>query len=503
LVVRGEVYMPVGAFRELNRRQDELGEKTFANPRNAAAGSVRQLDPRTAASRPLDLFTYAVIDVEGRALRTQWEALDYLSDLGFPTNPANQLQTSLDGVIEYCDQWSDRRETVDYELDGVVVKVNTLAVVEALGDVGNAPRGAVAYKFPGPEAITKLLDIRVNVGRVGTVTPYAILEPVRLSGATIQQATLHNESYVREKDIRRGDSVVVRRAGEVIPQVLGPLTTLRTGEEDPWSMPGVCPSCDEPIVRSEGEVAYYCVNGSCPAQLARRVEHFASRRAIEIEGLGEKLAQLLVDKGLLRDVADLYSLQREHLLPLEGFADRRADNLLRAIAASKERSLSRLIAGLGIRHVGSAVAQLLAQRYRSLPALMVAPAGELEGIVGLGPRIAESIVGWFVQPRNRGIVEKLREAGVRMSEESVETDERLALEGMTFAITGTLSVARDEMVATIERHGGRVTGSVSRRTDYLLVGSGPGGSKYRRAQQLGTPVLSEDELRDMMRATRS
>jgi DNA ligase (NAD+) len=503
LVVRGEVYMPVSAFHEFNRQQEELGDKTFANPRNAAAGSIRQLDPRIAASRPLDLFTYAVVDVEGRVIGTQWEALEYLRELGFPTNPANQLQPSLDGVVEYYDRWSDRRDTVDYELDGVVVKINDLAVQEALGNVGHAPRGAVAYKFPGREAITRLLDIRVNVGRVGTVTPYAILEPVRLSGATIQQATLHNDDYIRERDIRKGDTVLVRRAGEVIPQVLGPLTALRTGEEELWSMPGVCPSCGEPIVRPEGEAAHYCVNGSCPAQLARRVEHFASRGAMEVEGLGEKLSRLLVSEGLLEDVADLYYLRQEDLLPLEGFAERKADNLLRGIAASKERSLSRLIVGLGIRHVGSAVAQLLAERYRSLDALMAAPAGELEEIESLGPRIAESIVTWFVQPPNRELVDKLRRAGVRMTTEVVEAGEPSRLEGLTFVITGTLSVPRDEMVAAIERRGGRVTGSVSHRTDYLLLGAGPGGSKYTRARQLGTPVIGEEQLRAMMTGARS
>jgi len=498
LVVRGEAYMPVSAFREFNRRQEELGEKTFANPRNAAAGSIRQLDSRITASRPLDLFTYAVIGVEGNTIHTQWDALAYLRDLGFPTNSGNRLLDDLDDVVECYGQWLAQREVLDYEIDGVVVKINELAVQEALGSVGNAPRGAVAFKFPGREAITKLLDIQVNVGRVGTITPYALLEPVRLSGATIRQATLHNEEYIREKDIRRGDTVLVRRAGEVIPQVLGPLVDLRSGEEQSWRMPTMCPSCGEPIVRPEGEVAHYCVNGACPAQLVRRIEHFASRGAMEVEGLGEKIARQLADEGLLHDVADLYGLRQEDLLPLEGFAEKKVENLLQAIEVSKDRSLARLIAGLGIRHVGGVVAQLLAGRYGSLDALESACQEELEGIEGLGPRIAQSIVEWFRRPRNRQVVEKLRQAGVRMTEEVVESQGPRPLEGLTFAITGTLSVPRDEMAALIERHGGRVTSSVSRRTGYLLVGADPGGSKYSRAQQLATPIISEEELREMM-----
>jgi len=506
LVVRGEAYMPIGAFREFNRRQEELGEKTLANPRNAAAGSIRQLDPRITASRPLDLFTYAVVDVEGKAIpvpgrhrtgRTQWEALEYLRELGFPINPANRLLDDLDAVIEYYDHWLEQREALDYEIDGVVVKINDLVVQEALGSVGNAPRGAVAFKFPGREAITKLLDIRVNVGRVGTITPYALLEPVRLSGATMRQATLHNEDYIREKDIRKGDTVLVRRVGEVIPQVLRPLVELRAGQEQAWRMPKVCPSCGEPIVRPEGEVAYYCVNAACPAQLVRRIEHFASRGTMEIEGLGEKIARQLVDEGLLRDVADIYYLRQEDLLPLEGFAEKKVENLVGAIEVSKDRPLARLITALGIRYVGDVVAQLLAGHYRSLDALMAASQEELEGIEGIGPRIAQSVVEWFNRPRNRRVVEKLRRAGVRMTEEVVEAKGPRPLAGLTFVITGTLSIPRDEMAALIERHGGRVTGSVSRRTNYLLAGASPGGSKYSRAQELGTLVIGEEELREL------
>ena len=498
IVVRGEVYMPISAFREFNRHQEELGGKTFANPRNAAAGSIRQLDSRVTASRPLDLFTYAVVDVEGRAIRTQWEALEYLRELGFPTNAANRLIGDLNTVIECYGQWLEQRDTLDYEIDGVVTKINNLAIREALGSIGNAPRGAVAFKFPGREAITRLLDIQVNVGRVGTITPYALLEPVRLSGATIRQATLHNEDYIRENDIRKGDTVLVRRAGEVIPQVLKPLVELRTGVEQPWRMPKRCPSCGEPIVRPRGEVAYYCVNAACPAQLVRRIDHFASRGAMEIEGLGEKIARQLVHEGLARDVADLYYLRQEDLLPLEGFAEKKVENLLGAIEVSKDRPLSRLITALGIRYVGNVVAQLLAKYFHSLDALMTASQEEMEAIEGIGPRIAQSIVEWFSRPRNRKVVQKLHQAGVRMMEQVVEAQGLRHLEGLTFVITGSLSIPRDEMSALIERHGGRVSRSVSRRTDYLLVGAGPGGSKYNRAQELGTPMIGEEELREMI-----
>ncbi|MEA3344915.1 MAG: NAD-dependent DNA ligase LigA [Chloroflexota bacterium] len=504
LVVRGEVYMPIGAFREFNRRQEELGEKTFANPRNVAAGSVRQLDPRITASRPLDLFTYAVVNVDGRTIRTQWEALEYLSGLGFPTNPGNRLLDDLNAVVEYYNEWVERREALDYEIDGVVVKINDLDLQKTLGSVGNAPRGAVAYKFPGREAVTKLLDIQVNVGRTGTITPYALLEPVKLSGATIRQATLHNEDYIRERDIRKGDTVLIRRAGEVIPQVIRPLVELRTGDERPWHMPEVCPSCGEPIIRPEGEVAYYCVNTACPAQLGRRIEHFASRGGMEIEGLGGRIAQRLVSEGLLRDVADIYYLREEDLLPLEGFADKKVGNLMEAIEASKKRPLSRLITALGIHYVGSVVARLLAERYRSLEALMEAPQEEMEAIEGIGPRIAKSIREWSNRPRNRKVVEKLRRAGVRsiahrrMPEEVAETKGPQPLEGLTFVITGTLSIPRREMTALIEGHGGRVTGSVSSRTDYLLAGANPGDRKYTHAQELGKPIISEEELREMI-----
>jgi DNA ligase (NAD+) len=504
LVVRGEAYMPIDQFEEFNRRQAELGGKTFANPRNAAAGSVRQLDPRITASRPLSIFTYAVVDSEGVTVTTQWDSLQYLKRMGFPVNPDSRLRSDFEEVVAYCHEWMKKRDTLDYEVDGVVVKINSLGIQEQLGAVGNAPRGAVAYKFPGREATTKLLNIGVNVGRTGTLNPFAILEPVEVGGVIVRQAALHNEEDIHRKDIRIGDTVTVRRAGEVIPYVVGPIADLRTGEERMFLMPDRCPACGEPTVKPEGEVAHYCVNAACPAQLVRRVEYFASRGAMDIEGFGSRMAEQFVKERLLKDVADFYYLRREDILPLEGFAEKSTDNLLAAIGVSKDRPLWRLITALGIRFVGSTVAQLLTEQYSSIDELMAATQEELEAIEGLGPNTAGSIVEWFGRERHRALIEKLRQAGVRM-EERLEVKEEIPqpLEGLTFVITGTLpSMSRDEATALIERHGGKVTGSVSSRTDYLLVGEAPGGTKYNKARELGVPMIGEGELLGMIEGAR-
>jgi len=500
LVVRGEAYMPIDKFKEFNRRLAELGQKTFANPRNAAAGSVRQLDPRITASRPLSIFTYAIVDSEGITITTQWDALQYLKRMGFPVNPDSRLLPDFEEVVAYCHEWMKKRDTLNYEVDGVVIKINSLEIQEHLGAVGNAPRGAVAYKFPGREATTRLLNIGINVGRTGTLNPFAILEPVEVGGVIVRQAALHNEEDIHRKDIRIGDTVIVRRAGEVIPYVVGPIVDLRTGEERVFHMPDRCPACGEPAVKPEGEVAYYCVNAACPAQLVRRVEYFASRGAMDIEGFGSRLAQQFVKEGLLKDVADFYYLRREDILALEGFAEKSTDNLLAAIEASKERPLWRLITALGIRFVGSTVAQLLTRHYSSIDELMAATQEELEAIEGLGPRTAESIVEWFGRERHRRIIEKLRRAGVRMEERrEVEEEKPQPLAGLTFVITGTLpSMSREEAKALIERYGGKVTGSVSSRTDYLLVGEAPGATKYNRARELGVPMIGEEELLRMI-----
>ena len=500
LVVRGEAYMPIDQFEAFNRRQAELDQKTFANPRNAAAGSVRQLDPRITASRPLSIFTYAVVDSEGVTITTQWDALQYLKQMGFPVNLDSRLLPDFGEVVAYCHEWMKRRDTLNYEVDGVVVKINSLAIQEHLGAVGNAPRGAVAYKFPGREATTRLLDIGINVGRTGTLNPFAVLEPVEVGGVIVRQASLHNEEDIHRKDIRIGDTVTVRRAGEVIPYVVGPIVDLRTGEERVFQMPERCPACGEPAVKPEGEVAHYCVNAACPAQLVRRVEHFASRGAMDIEGFGSRMAEQFVKEGLLKDVADFYYLRREDILPLEGFAEKSTDNLLAAIEVSKDRPLWRLITALGIRFVGSTVAQLLTEHYSSVDELMAATQEELEVIEGLGPHTAGSIVEWFGRERHRALIEKLRRAGVRM-EERGEVGEEIpqTLVGLTFVITGTLpSMSRDEAKVLIERHGGKVTGSVSSKTDYLLVGEDPGGTKYNKARELGVPMIGEAELLGML-----
>ncbi len=501
LVVRGEAYMPIKAFEEFNRRQAELGQKTFANPRNAAAGSIRQLDPSVTAQRPLSIFTYAIVEIEGgKPIKTQWEALEYLKSLGFPVNPENRLARSFEEVLALAKELMKKRDSLDYEVDGVVVKINDLAVQEALGVVGNAPRGAIAYKFPGREATTKLLDIIINVGRTGSLNPVAILEPVYVGGVIVKQAALHNEEDIHRKDIRIGDTVIVRRAGEVIPQVVGPVKELRTGQEKIFYMPKNCPVCGEPVVKPENEVDYYCVNAACPAQLVRRVEYWASKGAMDIEGLGEKVAELLVKEGLVKDVADLYYLKPEQLLKLEGFAEKKVNNLLKAIEASKERPFWRVLTALGIRYVGEVVAQTLAKHFPSIDKLMAATEEELMQIEGIGPRIARSVVDFFSRPRHREIIEKLRRAGVRLAEEEVKVVEEgpKPLAGLTFVITGTLSVPREEFAALIERYGGKVADAVTRKTNYLIVGEAPGATKYNRARELGIPMITEADVRRMI-----
>ena len=499
LVVRGEAFMSIGDFEDFNRRQAKREEKTFANPRNAAAGSLRQLDSHVTAQRPLSLLCYRVVAWEGEPAPpfTQWEVLSYLRALGFPVAEQAANFDDLERAITYCEGWIPRRDTLPYEADGMVVKVNDLRVAADLGIVGRAPRGVIAFKFPGREATTRLLDIRVNVGRIGTLTPYAVLEPVQIGGVTVRKATLHNFDYVAGKDIRVGDRVIVKRAGDVIPQIVGPILDLRTGAERVYQPPDRCPVCGEPAVQPPGEVAIYCANAACPAQLYRRIVHFASRGALDIETLGERTAYLLVTMGLVEDVADLYSLQKEDLLELEGFAEKKAENLLAGIAASKGRPLGRMLTGLGIRYVGGIVAETLTHHFYSIDALAAATEEELEAIEGIGPRIAGAVVDWFRRPRHRQIVEKLRRAGVRLAEEAPAEVGPQPLAGLTFVITGTLSRPRQEVAAMIERYGGKVTGSVSGRTDYLVAGENPGGAKYRRAQELGVPVIDEAQLMRM------
>jgi DNA ligase (NAD+) len=493
LVVRGEAIMLLDDFEEMNRQQAEAGEKLFANPRNAAAGSLRQFDPRITATRPISLLCYGIVDADGPVPTTQWETLGYLQRLGFPLSEYVARFESLDEVIAYCEGWVARRDTVPYEVDGLVIKVDDLATQEAMGVVGRAPRGAVAFKFPGREATTEVLDIGVNVGRTGALTPYAELKPVALGGITIRKATLHNFEDLQRKDIRIGDTVVVRRAGDVIPYVVGPVVAARTGHEKVYQLPTACPSCGEPVVSSEEEVAVYCINAACPEQRVRRLGYFAA--VMDVEGLGERTAYLLVERGLIQDAADLYSLESGDLLPLEGFAEKSVDNLLAAIEVTKDRPLAQVIAALGIRGVGWTIAQLLAQHYRSLDELAAASQEEVEAIEGMGPHTAGAIASWFARPRNRTFVEKLRRAGVKLEQEALAGPAEGPLAGLTFVITGTLpTMSRDEATRLIEQHGGKVTGSVSRNTDYLLVGGSPGGTKYRKAQQLEIVMIDEAQL---------
>ncbi|MGQ9600257.1 MAG: NAD-dependent DNA ligase LigA [Anaerolineae bacterium] len=499
LVVRGEAYMPIDAFEIFNREQEALGRRTYANPRNTAAGSLRVLDPKITASRPLSLFCYQVVELEGGpALNSQWEALTYLRQLGFPVSDLNRRLTDFEALVEYCIAWEPERHRLNFETDGLVIKIDDFATQERLGAVGNAPRWAIAYKYPAPEAVTRLKRIVVNVGRTGSLTPAAELEPVRIGGVTVSNATLHNADYIAERDIREGDMVIVKRAGEVIPQVLGPVLELRPPGTAPWQMPDRCPVCGEPVEHPEGEVAYYCVNAACPAQLVRSVEHFVSRGAMDIEGFGIRQAELFVELGLLHDVADIYYLRPDQLLPLEGFGEKKVSNLMAAIQASKERPPARLLTALGIRGVGETVAETLIDHFGSLDALAAASREELQQIPGIGPKLADSVADWFSRETNRRVLAKLKAAGVCTQAEPGKAVGPQPLAGLTFVITGTLpTMSREQATELIQAHGGKVTGSVSSKTDYLVAGE-KAGSKLDKAQKLGIKVIDEATLRKMI-----
>lgn len=507
LVVRGEVFITNRDFEALNTRLAEAGEKTYLNPRNTAAGSLRQLDPAITASRPLTILVYQVVYAEmGRQENTeetgiptsQWELLQWLKSLGFPVTDIARRFDTLDAAIEYLQSWENRRDELGYEADGFVIKLDDLRLAEELGFVGKDPRGAVAYKFPAREVTTRLLAIEVEVGRTGVLTPRAALEPVEIGGVIVRNATLHNFDYIAEKDIRIGDRVLVKRAGEVIPYVIGPVVDARSGAEQPYAPPQTCPACGQPVEHLEGEVAWYCVHAACPAQLVRNVEHFVSRGAMDISGLGIKIVEQLIGAGLVKDVADLYFLKKEHLLALEGFADKKAENLLNAIRASAAQPLNRLITALGIRGVGEVMAADLSRAYPNLSALAQASAEELQQIEGVGPNVAASIVDWFSRPANQALLEKLKTAGVwpvATQQSSVSSNQSLA--GLTFVVTGTLpTLTREGVKEFIEQHGGKVTDSVSKKTSYLVLGENP-GSKHDKALALGVPVIGEEQLRKL------
>ncbi len=495
LEVRGEVYMERAAFQGLNRERERAGQPLFANPRNAAAGSLRQLDPRITAGRPLKFFAYHVGRVEGLELSTQVQLLTTLSQLGLPVNPVWRLCRTLAEVQEFYGELLSRRNEFPYDTDGMVVKVNEFAWRAVLGEVARAPRWAIAYKFPAQEATTRVLDIVVQVGRTGVLTPVAVLEPVEVSGVTVSRATLHNEDEVRRKDVRIGDWVLVRRAGEVIPEVVKPLLERRSGAEREFRMPQRCPECGGPVVRPEGEVAHRCENLSCPARIRQSIRHFASRRAADIQGLGDKLIDQLVENGLLRKVSDIYRLKKADLLVLERMGDKSAQNLLDQIEKSKGMSLERLIFALGIQHVGETAAQLLAERFSSLEALAQASPMDLQGIPGVGPKMASTIADFFANPENRRLMEELRALGVVPSGTRPRGG---PLAGKTLVFTGTLrSLTREEARRLVEAQGGRVASAVSRKVDLLVVGSDP-GSKVEEARRLGIPTLDEAEFRRLL-----
>jgi DNA ligase (NAD+) len=499
LEVRGEAYMRIPDFDALNQRLAAEGERLAANPRNAAAGSLRQKNPAITAARPLHFFAYGVGSVAGVALRSQWETLACVRALGLPVNRDARRLESFDEVLAYCREWMERRETLDYEADGMVIKIDDVQQQNELGVVGRDPRWAIAFKFPAREAITRLTTITINIGRTGVATPNADLEPVQLGGVTVRNASLHNADYIHERDIRIGDYVSVKRAGDVIPYVIGPVVNRRDGSEQSYTFPDRCPACNTPLERDEGEAAWRCPNFStCPAQLTGRIEHFVSRGAMDIRGIGERQTELLVEQGLVQDVADLYALRADDLLQLEGFARKKADNLIGAIEQSKQRPLEHVIIGLGIRHVGSVAAQDLARHFGSLDALMQATPEEIEQIEGLGPAAAASIREFFSREQNRAVVEKLRAAGVTLQASGGHEPQGSQLAGKTFVLTGTLSsFTRDEASALIEAHGGKVTSSVSKKTSYVLAGESP-GSKLARARDLGVPIIGEDELRALL-----
>jgi DNA ligase (NAD+) len=495
--VRGEVYLRKSDFERLNAARERHGLAVFANPRNAASGGVRQLDPALTADRRLSFFAYQAAAGDDGA-STQWESLRHLETLGFPVNPNIRRAETIDAVIAFCREWEERRDELDYEIDGIVIKVNDLAVQERLGTVARDPRWAIAFKFKAREAKTRLLDIVVTVGRTGTLNPNAVLEPVQIGGVTVKSATLHNAEYIKSNDIRIGDAVLVMRAGDVIPRVVGPVIAARTGRERTFTMPDRCPVCGSDVDRPPGEAMSRCTNASCPAQVYERVRHFASRGAMDVEGLGDVLAEQLTQAEVVRDIADVYALDAAALLRMPRLGEKSVVNLMRAIEGSKRRGLARLLTGLGIRFVGEQTSQILASDFGSIDAIAAASEAELQQSDGIGPEVASSVHLFFKQPANLEMVERLRAAGVEMTAPKRERKPDGALAGKTFVLTGTLpNLSRERAAEMIVAAGGKVTASVSKKTDYVVAGDEP-GSKYVKAQLLEIPILDEDGLRKLL-----
>jgi len=494
--VRGEIYLPFESFRAISRAREERGEALFANPRNAAAGSIRLLDPKEVASRSLSVFLYYLF-IDGREEPTQWGALQKLRKLGFKTNPHSRLCPTLDDVLAYHKEWAGKRDSLDYDADGIVVKVDSAAARESLGVTAKFPRWAISFKFPARQATTRVDDIIIQVGRTGALTPVAVLEPVKLSGTTIGRSTLHNEDEIRRKDVRVGDHVLIERSGDVIPRVVSVMKDRRTGRERPFSWPSRCPVCGSAIFRPEGEVVSRCVNPSCPAKVRESILHFAARRAMNIDGLGDALVDQLLAAGLVRSIPDLYGLTAEELVKLERMGPKSSENLLAEIGQSKKRDLDWLVFALGIRHVGERLAQILAARFRSLDALAAATEDELTRTEDVGPKVAESIRFFFDQPENRELVRRLGKARVNMAARE-EGGTRKLLEGQAFVITGTLSGwTREEAQEKLEALGARVGSSVTNKTTCLIAGESP-GSKLDKARKLGIKVIGEVGFRKLI-----
>ena len=495
LEVRGEVYMPLNAFNAINQQRSEQDEPLLANPRNAASGSIRQLDPRITASRKLDIWIYSLTEYSNTTFTGHHQGLEWLKELGFKTNPTTSICTSLQEVQQYYEYWMNHRSELGYDIDGIVIKVDSIELQNTLGFVGREPRWAIAYKFPAEQTNTKLISIGLNVGRTGSINPFAILEPVNIGGVTVTNASLHNEEDINRKDIRVGDIVIIERAGDVIPHIIGPVTETRTGKEVPFRMPELCPQCEFPIIKEDS--THRCSNSSCPAVFLESIRHFVSKNALDIEGLGEKWCASLISNNMIQKLSDIYKLNISELSTLDRMGEVLASKLVANIEESKSRPLDRVIFGLGILHVGSEIATLLAQTYGSLQNLSEASLDHLLAIDGIGPKIAQSIKDYFTVESNKTLIYELEKLGLNMNSE-VKSISSNAFTGLTFVITGTLhNLTRKDTEELIKTNGGKVTNSVTSKTSYLITGDSP-GSKLTKAQEIGTTVLTESEFLALM-----